>query len=279
VRLPAVVEAPLGVPRQAEPLEVEEVQDAPREVVEVPVELQLVVTQAAQDALREAVEAPDELLAVVTQAAQDAPREVVEVPVELQLVVTQVAQDALREAAEAPDELLAVVAERDVPREAEEVRVEPPAEEVQDEMLAGVAEAVQDALREAAEARDELLAVVAEAVQDALREAVEVRVEPQAEVQPSAAEPSVALQALSLLAARPARQHKTLRLRVSVVTTSEGSRSQSLRAGRIEFVSWRPVREKQSNNVSFVSNDELVIVRRQCGEGISVHLILLIVTE
>jgi hypothetical protein len=202
VRLPAVVEAPLGVPRQAEPLEVEEVQDAPREVVEVPVELQLVVTQAAQDALREAVEAPDELLAVVTQAAQDAPREVVEVPVELQLVVTQVAQDALREAAEA---------------------------------------------------RDELLAVVAEAVQDALREAVEVRVEPQAEVQPSAAEPSVALQALSLLAARPARQHKTLRLRVSVVTTSEGSRSQSLRAVRIEFVSWRPVREKQSNNVSFVS--------------------------
>jgi hypothetical protein len=220
VRLPAVVEAAQGVPLRAEPQEAEEVPDEPL----------VVVTEVAQDALREAVEVPDEPL----------------------VVVTEVAQDALREAVEAPDERLAVVAEQDVPREAEEGRVAPQeAEEVPDEPLVVVTEVAQDALREAVGAPDELLAVVAE--QDGPREVEEVRVEPQAEVQASAAEPSVALQALSLLAARLARQHKTLRLRVSVVTTSEGSRSQSLRAGRIEFVSWRPVREKQSNNVSFVS--------------------------
>jgi hypothetical protein len=166
-------------------------------------------------------------LPAVVEAAQGVPlraepQEAEEVPDEPLVVVTEVAQDALREAEEVPDEPLVVVTE-----------------------------VAQDALREAVGAPDELLAVVAE--QDGPREVEEVRVEPQAEVQASAAEPSVALQALSLLAARLARQHKTLRLRVSVVTTSEGSRSQSLRAVRIEFVSWRPVREKQSNNVSFVS--------------------------
>ena len=155
MRLPVAVKAAQGVPLQAEPQEAEEVQDAPPEV------------WVAQ---QEAVEAPDERLAVVAE------------------------QDALREAVEA---------EQDAPREAEVV---------QDEPLVVVTEVAQDALREAREAPDELLAVVAE--QDVPREAEEVRVESQAEVQLSAAEPSVALQALSLLAARLARQHKTLRLRV-----------------------------------------------------------------
>jgi hypothetical protein len=161
VRLPAVVEAAQGVPLRAEPQEAEEVPDEPL----------VVVTEVAQDALREAVEVPDEPL----------------------VVVTEVAQDALREAVEAPDERLAVVAEQDVPREVEEVRVEP-----------------------------------------------------QAEVQASAAEPSVALQALSLLAARLARQRTTLPLRGPEVMTFEGPRPQSLRAGSIEFVSWQPVRKKES---------------------------------
>ena len=202
------------------------------------------------------------LPAVVAEAAQGVPREAAEVRVEPLVVVTEAAQDAPREAAEAPDELLAVV--QDAPREAEEVRVEP---------QAVVAE--QDELLAAEAARDEPLAVV----QDAPREAEEVRVEPQAGAQPSVAQPSVAPQALSLLAARLARQHKTLRLRGPEVIIFEGSRSQSLRAGAIEFVSWRPVREKQSNNVSYVSNDQLIIVRRQCGEARSLHFILLIVTE
>lgn len=63
------------------------------------------------------------------------------------------------------------------------------------------------------------------------------------------AEPSVAPQALSLLVARLARQRTTLPSRGPEVMRFERSRSQSLRAGSIEFVSWRPVREKESNNV------------------------------
>jgi hypothetical protein len=112
-----------------------------------------------------------------------------------------VAQDVPQEAAEVRDEPLAVVAAQDAPREAEEVRVEP---------LAAVA--AQDAPREAEEVRDEPLAVVV---------------------------PLVAPQApFFLLAVRLARQHMTLRLRAPKVMTFEGSRSQSLRAGSIEFVSW-----------------------------------------
>jgi hypothetical protein len=108
---------------------------------------------------------------------------------------------------------------------------------------------------------DEPLAVVAEAVQDAPREAAEARDEPLAAALPSAAEPSVGPQALSLLAARLARQRTTLPLRGPEVMTFEGPRPQSLRAGSIEFVSWRPVRKKESSD-RFVYN-----VRRHCGEA------------
>jgi glutamate-1-semialdehyde aminotransferase len=92
--------------------------------------------------------------------------------------------------------------------------------------------AAQDAPREVAKVRVEPLAAVA--AQDAPREVAEVRVEPLAAVVSL-----VAPQApFFLLAARLARQHKTLRLRRPKVMTFEGSRSQSLRAGSIEFVSW-----------------------------------------
>jgi hypothetical protein len=120
-------------------------------------------------------------------------------------------------------------------------------------LSAAVAEAVQDVPREAAEVRDVPLAVVAEAAQDVPPEAAEVRDERLAGLpsvaEPSVAEPSVAPQVLSLLAARLARQRATLPPRGPEVTRFERSRSQSLRAGSIEFVSWRPVREKESNNV------------------------------
>jgi hypothetical protein len=119
-----------------------------------------------------------------------------------------------------------------------------------------VTEAAQDVPREAAEVRDVPLAVVAEAAQDVPPEAAVVRDERLAGV-PSVAQPSVAPQ-VSLLAARLARQQVTLPLRGPEVPTYEESRSQSLRAGLIEFVSWRPVREKESNNVlseHFVPND------------------------
>ena len=127
--------------------------------------------------------------------------------------------------------LSAVVAQavQDVPREAA----------VRDEPLV-VVEAAQDAPREAAEARDVPLAVVAEAAQDVPPEA-EVRDERLAGLpsvaEPSVAEPSVAPQVLSLLAARLARQRATLPPRGPEVTRFERSRSQSLRAGSIEFVS------------------------------------------
>ena len=124
--------------------------------------------------------------------------------------------------------------------------------------------------REAAEVRVEPRAVVAVVAQGAPREAAEVRVEPLAAVVSLAAPQAP----FFLLAARLARQHKTLRLRGPKVMTFEGSRSQSLRAGSIEFVPWRPVPEKESNNVSFVSNDQLVIVRRQCGEVRGPRIIL-----
>ena len=75
-----------------------------------------------------------------------------------------------------------------------------------DEPLAVVAEAAQDVPREAAEVPDEPLAVVAEAAQDVPREAAEARDEPLAAALPSAAEPSVGPQALSLLVARLARR-------------------------------------------------------------------------
>ena len=86
-----------------------------------------------------------------------------------------------------------------------------------------------------------LSAAVAEAVQDVPREAAEVRDVPLAGLpsvaEPSVAEPSVAPQVLSLLAARLARQRATLPPRGPEVTRFERSRSQSLRAGSIEFVS------------------------------------------
>jgi hypothetical protein len=174
---------------------------------------------------------PEPLLAAMTEEHWEAAR--------LSAAVAEAAQDAPREAAEVPDEPLAVVAEaaQDVPREAAEVPDEP---------LAVVAEAAQDAPREAAEVPDEPLAVVVEAAQDVPREAAEARDEPLAAALPSAAEPSVAPQALSLLAARLARQRTTLPLRGPEVMIFEGPRSQSLRAGSIEFVSWRPVRKKES---------------------------------
>jgi hypothetical protein len=141
----------------------------------------------------------------------------------------QAVQDAPREAAAVRDVPLAVVAEaaQDVPPEAAAVRDVP---------LAVVAEAAQDVPPEAAEVRDERLAVVAEAAQDVPPEAAEVRDERLAGL-PSVAEPSVAPQVLSLLAARLARQRATLPPRGPEVTRFERSRSQSLRAGSIEFVS------------------------------------------
>ena len=102
-------------------------------------------------------------------------------------------------------------------------------------LSAVVAQAVQDVPREAAAVRDEPLVVV-EAAQDVPREAAEVRDERLAGL-PSVAEPSVAPQVLSLLAARLARQRATLPPRGPEVTRFERSRSQSLRAGSIEFVS------------------------------------------
>jgi hypothetical protein len=124
--------------------------------------------------------------------------------------------------------LPAVVAEvaQDLPREAAKVR------EVAEALDEPPAVAAQDAPREVAKVRVEPLAAVA--AQDAPREVAEVRVEPLAAVVSL-----VAPQApFFLLAARLARQHKTLRLRRPKVMTFEGSRSQSLRAGSIEFVSW-----------------------------------------
>ena len=111
-------------------------------------------------------------------------------------------------------------------------------------LSAVVAQAVQDVPREAAEARDVPLAVVAEAAQDVPPEAAQDVPPEAAEVRderlaglPSVAEPSVAPQVLSLLAARLARQRATLPPRGPEVTRFERSRSQSLRAGSIEFVS------------------------------------------
>ena len=161
------------------------------------------------------------LLAAMTEEHWEAAR--------LSAVVAQAVQDAPREAAAVRDVPLAVVAEaaQDVPPEAAEVR---------DERLAVVAEAAQDVPPEAAEVRDVPLAVVAEAAQDVPPEAAEVRDERLAGL-PSVAEPSVAPQVLSLLAARLARQRATLPPRGPEVTRFERSRSQSLRAGSIEFVS------------------------------------------
>ena len=163
---------------------------------------------------------PELLLAAMTEEHWEAVR--------LSAVVAQAVQDVPREAAAVRDEPLVVVeAAQDVPREAAEARDVP---------LAVVAEAVQDVPREAAEVREERLAVVAEAAQDVPREAAEVRDERLAGL-PSVAEPSVAPQVLSLLAARLARQRATLPPRGPEVTRFERSRSQSLRAGSIEFVS------------------------------------------
>ena len=190
------------------------------------VRLSAVVAQAVQDVPREAAAVRDEPL-VVVEAAQDVPREAAEARDVPLAVVAEAVQDVPREAAEARDVPLAVVAEavQDVPREAAEVR---------EERLAVVAEAAQDVPREAAEVRDVPLAVVA--AQDVPPEAAEVRDERLAGL-PSVAEPSVAPQVLSLLAARLARQRATLPPRGPEVTRFERSRSQSLRAGSIEFVS------------------------------------------
>jgi hypothetical protein len=88
----------------------------------------------------------------------------------------------------------------------------------------------QDVPQEAAEVRDERLAAEAALPSAEQRQAV----------LPSVA-PLVAPQALSLLAGRLARQRTTLPPRGPEVMRFERSRSQSLRAGSIEFVSWRPV--------------------------------------
>ena len=167
---------------------------------------------------------PELLLAAMTEEHWEAAR--------LSAVVAQAVQDVLREAAAVRDVPLVVVeAAQDAPREAAEARDVP---------LAVVAEAAaQDVPREAAEVRDVPLAVVA--AQDVPPEAAEVRDERLAGLpsvaEPSVAEPSVAPQVLSLLAARIARQRATLPPRGPEVTRFERSRSQSLRAGSIEFVS------------------------------------------
>jgi hypothetical protein len=198
--------------------------------------LSAVVTEAAQDLPPEAAEVRDEPL---VEAAEDVPPEAAVVRDEPLVEAAEAAKDVPPEAEEVRDEPLAVVAAvQDAPREV--------AAAVQDELL--VAE--PDELLAAEEVRDEPLAVAV--VQDAPREAEEVRVEPQAGAQPSVA-PQVSLQA-----ARFARQQVTLPQSGPEVPKYEESRSQSLRAGLIEFVSWRPVREKESNNVlseHFVPND------------------------
>ena len=102
----------------------------------------------------------------------------------------------------------------------------------------------QDVPQEAAEVRDERLAAAEEAALPSAEQRQAVL--PSAELSGA---PLVAPQALSLLAARLARQRTTLPPRGPEVMRFEWSRSQSLRAGSIEFVSWRPVREKESNNV------------------------------
>jgi hypothetical protein len=184
--------------------------------------LPAVVAEALDEPLAALSEAYFEpLRAAMTEEHREAAR--------LPAVAAEAAQDEPREAAEARDVPLAVVVEaaKDVPREAAVVR---------DERLAVVAEAAQDVPREAAEVRDERLAGLPSVAEPSVAE-------------PSVAEPSVAPQVLSLLAARLARQRATLPPRGPEVTRFERSRSQSLRAGSIEFVSWRPVREKESNNV------------------------------
>ena len=105
--------------------------------------------------------------------------------------------------------------------------------------------AAQDVPQEAAEVRDERLAAAEEA---AALPSAEQRQAVLPSAEPSVA-PSVAPQALSLLAARLVRQRTRPPPREPEVMRFEWSRSQSLRAGSIEFVSWRPVREKESNNV------------------------------
>jgi hypothetical protein len=168
--------------------------------------LSAVVAQAVQDVPREAAVRDEPL--VVVEAAQDAPREAAAVRDVPLVMVVVAAQDVPREAAEVRDVPLAVVAAQDVPPEAAEVRDVP---------LAVVA--AQDVPPEAAEVRDERLAGLPSVAE------------------PSVAEPSVAPQVLSLLAARLARQRATLPPRGPEVTRFERSRSQSLRAGSIEFVS------------------------------------------
>ena len=145
---------------------------------------------------------PELLLAAMTEEHWEAAR--------LSAVVAQAVQDVPREAAAVRDVPLVVVEAQDAPREAAAVRDVP---------LAVVAEAAQDVPPEAAEVRDERLAGLPSVAE------------------PSVAEPSVAPQVLSLLAARLARQRATLPPRGPEVTRFERSRSQSLRAGSIEFVS------------------------------------------
>jgi len=252
-RLPAVVAEALDEPLAAlseayfEPLRAAMTEEH-REAARLPAE-------AAQDEPREAAVVRDQPLAVVVE--QDVPREAAEVRDVPLAVVAEVAQDVPREAAEVRDVPLAVVAEaaQDVPREAAEVRVEP---------RAVVTEVAQDVPREAAEARDEPLAAAA-AAQDVPREAAAAQDVPLVGALPLAeqrqavlpsAEPSAAPEALSLLAARLAQQRTRPPPRGPELVRFEWSKSQSLRAGSIEFVSWRPVREKESNNVGerFVPN-------------------------
>jgi hypothetical protein len=262
-RLPAVVAEALDEPLAAlseayfEPLRAAMTEEH-REAARLPA----VAAEAAQDEPREAAVVRDQPLAVVVEVAQDVLREAAEVRDVPRAVVAEAAQDVLREAAEVRDVPLAVVAEaaQDVPREAAEVRVEP---------RAVVTEVAQDVPREAAEvrvepravaeARDEPLA--AEAAQDVPREAAEAQDEPLVGALPLAEQrqavlPSAAPEALSLLAARLAQQRTRPPPRGPELVRFEWSKSQSLRAGSIEFVSWRPVREKESNNVGerFVPN-------------------------
>jgi hypothetical protein len=270
-RLEVLSEAHFEPPRAAMTEEQWEVARLPVVVAEALDEPRAVLSEAYFEPLRAAMTEEHQEAARLPAVALDEPREAAVVRDQPLAVVVEVAQDVLREAAEVRDVPLAVVAEaaQDVPREAAEVRDEP---------LAVVAEAAQDVPQEAAEVRDEPLAVVAEAAQDVPREAAEALDEPLAVVAeaalPSAeqrqavlpsAEPSVApeafslsLLAASLLAARLAQQRTRPPPRGPELMRFEWSRSQSLRAGSIEFVSWRPVREKESNNISerFVPNDQ-----------------------
>jgi hypothetical protein len=200
--------------------------------------MSLEAVQLAQAlAVREqAVARPSEPEAAAVAAQPSEARAVVGQPSAVPVVA--VAQDVPQEAAEVRAEPLAAAAVEEQPWEARAAVVGQPS-------AVPVVAAAQDVPQEAAEVRDERLAAAEEA---AALPSAEQRQAVLPSAEPSVA-PSVAPQALSLLAARLVRQRTTLPPRGPEVMRFEWSRSQSLRAGSIEFVSWRPVREKESNNV------------------------------